>query len=217
MADITEVGQALVAAIALVAYPNGTAQPSVGNCPILVYQGWPNPQQLEADLQAGKVHISVFPRPGDRVTSVMAGDGDWQEQSNDGTQGVSILEVRRQTRNFQITVWASCFDLRDPVAKAIDSALAAVTRLTLADGSQGVMTYVNSMQDDDQQKQGIYRRDLFYAVNYPTTQTETDYAIKEIDLSVRNVVDATDTNSAALGSKVTVALTATSVSTTITP
>jgi hypothetical protein len=192
MADITEVGQALVAAIALAAYPNGTAQPSVGNCPILVYQGWPNPQQLEADVQTGKVHISVFPRPGDRVTSVMLGDTEWLEQSNDGTQGVSIREIRRQTRTFQITVWASCFDRRDPVAKAIDSALAAVTRLTLADGSQGVMTYVNSTQDDDQQKQGIYRRDLFYSVNYATTQTEADYAVKhtQTNVSVGPTLDA---------------------------
>jgi len=192
MADITEVAQALVDVLAQAAYPNGTAQPSVGNCPILVYQGWPIPQQLEADLQAGKVHISVFPRPGDRVTAVMTGDSDWQEQSNNGVQGVSIREIRRQTRTFQITVWASCFDRRDPVAKAIDSALAAVTRLTLADGSQGVMTYVNSTQDDDQQKQGIYRRDLFYSVNYATTQTEADYAVThtQINISVGPTLDA---------------------------
>ncbi|HHW4679810.1 MAG TPA: hypothetical protein ACQGQH_10395, partial [Xylella sp.] len=187
------------------------------NGPILIYQGWPNPQQLEADLRAGKVHLSVFPRPDDRVTSVMAGDGDWQEQSNDGTQGVSIREVRRQTRTFQITVWAHCFDQRDPVARAIDSALAAMPRLMLADGSQGVMTYVNSVHDDSQQKQGLYRRDLFYAVNYPTTQTETTYAIKEIDASIRPVVDVSDPNSAALGAKVTVALTATSVTPSLTP
>ncbi len=192
MADVTEVGQALVAVLAQAAYPNGTTQPSVGNCPILIYQGWPNPQQLEADVRAGKAHISVFPRPGDSVTSVMLGDTEWQEQSNDGTQGVSIREIRRQTRTFQITVWASCFDRRDPVAKAIDSALAGTSRLTLPDGSQGVMTYVNSTQDDDQQKQGIYRRDLFYAVNYAVTQTEADYAIKhtQTNVSVGPTLDA---------------------------
>lgn len=217
MADITEVAQALVDALAQAAYPNGTVQPSVGNCPILIYQGWPVPQQLEADLQNGKVHISVFPRPGDKVTSVTAGDGDWQEQSNDGTQGVSIREIRRQTRHFQITVWASCFDRRDPVAKAIDSALAAVTRLTLADGSQGVMTYVNSTQDDDRQKNGVYRRDMFYAVNYATTQIETNYAVKETDVSVRRVADVADPTSATLGSTVTAALTETSATITTTP
>ncbi|WP_287496907.1 hypothetical protein [Pandoraea sp. CB10b_02] len=184
MADITEVAQALVDVLAQAAYPNGTAQPSVGNCPILIYQGWPVPQQLEADLRSGKVHISVFPRPGDRVTTVMAGDGDWQEQSNDGMQGVSVREIRRQTRTFQITVWASCFERRDPVAKAIDSALASITRLSFPDGSQGVMSYANSVQDDSQQKQGIYRRDLFYAVNYATTQSETDYAIQHVQTNV---------------------------------
>ena len=184
MADLTEVGQALVDAIALAAYPNGTDQPSVGNCPILVYQGWPNPQKLEADLPAGKVHISVFPRPDDRVTSVMMGDTDWEEQSNDGTQGVSIREIRRQTRAFQITVWASCFERRDPVAKAVDTALALVTRLELPDCSQAILSYTTSTQDDNQQKLGIYRRDLFYAVNYATTQSVANYTVKQIQTNI---------------------------------
>jgi len=180
MADLTEAGQALVDAIARAAYPGGAGLPSVGGCPILIYQGWPNPQQLETDLRAGKVHVSVFPRPGDKVTSVMLGDTEWAEQSNDGAQGVSIREVRRQTRIFQITVWAGCHNRRDPVAAAIDAALAAVTRLPLPDGSQGVLTYASSAQDDDQQKQGIYRRDLLYAINYATTQAEANYAAKGV-------------------------------------
>jgi hypothetical protein len=143
----------------------------------VTFQGWPDPVQLESDLKASKAQISIFPRPGDHVTVVMAGDSDWQEQSNDGTVGVSIREIRRQTRTFQITVWANCFDQRDPIAKVLDSALGAITRLALPDGSQGVMTYVNSAQDDSLQKQRIYRRDLFYSVNYATTQTEADYTI----------------------------------------
>ena len=183
MADVTEVGQALVAVLAQAAYPNGTTQPSVGNCPILIYQGWPNPQQLEADVRAGKAHISVFPRPGDKVQWLGVGDGDWQEQSNDGTQGVAIREVRRQTRTFQITIWANCHDKRDPVASAIDSALAGIYRLTLPDGSQGLMSYVSSTQDDDLQKQGIYRRDLFYQVSYATTQTVNAQTIKQVVLN----------------------------------
>lgn len=178
MADLTDVANELVNQIASAAYPNGITQPSIGNCPILVYQGWPNPAELQADLPAGKVHISVFPRPGDKITSVMMGDSEWKVLSSDGTTGVSIREVRRQTRTFQITIWASCFDRRDPIASVIDASLAINSRLVMPDGSQGIMSYVNSAQDDSLQKQGIYRRDLFYAVNYATTQTQDGFVIK---------------------------------------
>lgn len=217
MADVNEVGQALATLIAGIAYPSGTTQPSITGAPILVYQGWPNSVQLTDDLKAGKVHISVFPQPGDTVTSVACGDEDWEEQSNNGTQGVSIRELRRQTRRFQITIWASCFDKRDPVAKAIDSGLAAVYRLAMPDGSQAMLSYVNSIQDDNSQKQGVYRRDLFYSVNYATTQVENEYTIKEIDTSFRRVADAADSNSASLGNKVTVVTTATGTTITISP
>jgi len=210
MADITEVGQALVAAIARAAYPGGTGQPSVGGCPILIYQGWPNPQQLETDLRAGKVHVSVFPHPGDKVTSVMLGDTGWEELSNDGAQGISIREVRRQTRAFQITVWAGCFASRDPVAAAIDSALAVITRLPLPEGTTAIMTYARSAQGDDQQKQGIYRRDLFYDVNYATVQTATHTTIREIGIGIGivRVAAAAGPASPALGPVTTTALTA---------
>lgn len=217
MADVTEVGQALVEAIAAAAYPHGTAEPSTAGCPIVIYQGWPNAQRLAEALPAGTVHVSVFPRPGDKVTSVMSGDGEWCEQDNDGTSGLSVREVRRQSRTFQITIWASCFERRDPVAKAIDSALSSVTRLALPDGSQGVMTYVNSTQDDDQQKQGIYRRDLFYSINYATTQAQRSFVIREVDLSLQRAADASDAASPVLGHKLAIEITATSVRTTIIP
>lgn len=184
MSDLTDVANELVKLIEGIAYPNGIALPSIGNCPILIYQGWPDPSALTADLPNGKVHISVFPRPGDKITSVIMGDSEWQTQSSDGTTGVSIREVRRQTRTFQITIWASCFDRRDPIASIIDSSLAVYNRLVMSDGSQGIMSYVNSVQDDASQKQGIYRRDLFYAVNYATTQIQDGFVIKQVQTNV---------------------------------
>ena len=217
MADVTDVANALVSVIAGVVYPNGTTQPSITNCPILVYQGWPVAQTLDTDLKAGTVHISVFPKPGDRVTSVMSGDGEWDEQSNNGTLGVLARELRRQTRTFQITIWANCFDSRDPVAASVDSALAGLSRLALPDQTQGIVTYVSSTQDDSGQTSGVYRRDLFYAVNYATIQTDTGYTIKELDTSLRSVVSASDPSSANLGPQITVGLTATNITTTVTP
>lgn len=90
-----------------------------------------------------------------------------------GTTGTSIRELRRQEKVFQVSVWANCHDQRDPLAKVIDRALAGIYRLTFADGSQGMLRYRNSIQNDEP-KLGIYRRDMLYAVEYATTETRTD-------------------------------------------
>lgn len=184
MADVSEVGEALAQIVAAAAYPNGTGQPSIGACDIMVYQGWPNPQTLDADLAAGKVHISVFPRPGDTITSIMMGDVEWSETTNTGTTGTSTREVRRQNKQFQITVWAPTPTLRDTIAKQVDLALALTSRFAMPDDSQTVLTYVNATQSDQNQKVSIYRRDFFYAANYALVQTDAEYTVKQ---SITNV------------------------------
>lgn len=94
-----------------------------------------------------------------------------------GGAGTSLRELRRQERTFQISVWANCFDARDPLADALDSALSATFHLTLPDGMAAILRYRSSRQDDSGQKEGIYRRDLMYAVEFSTTQTSTDTQI----------------------------------------
>lgn len=68
MADLSDVETAIANLIGSVVYPNGSASPSsllggsgspVG---VKIYRGWPNPAQLDKDLAAGLVNISVFPR-----------------------------------------------------------------------------------------------------------------------------------------------------------
>lgn len=178
MADMTDVAAALVTLCAGIIYPNGTGSPSITGDPILIYQGWPNAVQLAKDLKAGKAHVSVFPAPQSRVTATTMGDMEWEEASNDGTSGVIDRELRREQRQFTITVWASCFDKRDPLAKALDAGLSAVTRLTLVDASVATMTYAGSRQSDEAQKASIYRRDLMYAVDYATLQSQAATTIK---------------------------------------
>jgi len=168
MADMTDAGNALVALIAGILYPQGVAACSVTGYRLLVYQGWPEAVTLASDLAAGTMHVSVFPKPGDKVTSISQDDGDWALVSNNGAS--AVLELRRQTRMFRISIWAGVFARRDAAASVIDAGLAAVSRLVLADGSVAVMTYDSSLQDDGQQQAGIYRRDLLYALNYATTQ-----------------------------------------------
>ena len=172
MADLSDAGNALVTLIAQILYPQGTAAASLTGDRLLIYQGWPDPVTLANDLAQGTVHVSVYPKPGDKVTSISQDDDDWEEVSNNDSSGSAVLELRRQTRVFQINVWAGAFARRDAAAAVIDAGLAAVSRLAMA-----VMTYETSLQVDDQQQAGIYRRDLFYALNYATTQVMALVAI----------------------------------------
>jgi hypothetical protein len=90
-----------------------------------------------------------------------------------GVTGSSIREVRRQSRQFQIGVWAHSPTVRDAVTAVIDPILADTPRLNLADGAIGALTYVGSIDDDFTQKQLLWRRSLIYAVEYATTITDT--------------------------------------------
>lgn len=77
MADQINVENALVALIAQALYPNGTAQESVAGVPCIVYAGWPTASRLDADLIAGKTHISVFPTAIERNTTRYS--RDWEQ------------------------------------------------------------------------------------------------------------------------------------------
>jgi hypothetical protein len=196
MADLVDAGAALVAAITAIAYPNGTGAASITGGTIVVGQGWPNADKLATDLAAGVVYVSVFPRPGGKVTTISMGEMDWTDDGNGTTVS---RETRRQAVTFQITIWASCFDKRDPVASAIDAALSVISRVTLADGSVGLLSYVSSLQSDDNQKAGIYRRDLMYSLNFATVQTMTAVPINRFTTNIE-----VDVNGAAIGTAVRV-------------
>lgn len=189
MADMSDAGNALVELIAGILYPLGTSAASLIGDRVLVYQGWPDPVTLAGDLAGGTIHVSVFPKPGDKVTSISPDDDDWEEMEPGAS---AMLELRRQTRLFQISVWAGLFARRDAAASAIDAGLAAVSRLALVDGSVALMTYESSLQDDDQQQAGIYRRDLLYAVNYATTQVMALTAITATVTDVTASVNGAD-------------------------
>lgn len=64
MADLSDVLTALVDGFSAALYPNGTDAPSVVGTDCFVLPGWPDPASLDGTLGAGKVQVSVFPRPG---------------------------------------------------------------------------------------------------------------------------------------------------------
>jgi hypothetical protein len=89
MADFKDAGDALVTLLAGIAYPSGTSQPSITGVPVSVFQGWPNPQQLDADMAAGKAQISVWPTPNEIVAAGVL-SLDWQEPLTI-TPGLSVV------------------------------------------------------------------------------------------------------------------------------
>lgn len=80
MSDLSDVETTLVNLVASAVYPNGTSQPSIANCNVRVYRGWPNPTNLDADLAAGNVNINIVASPGmERNTTRFP--IDWQTES----------------------------------------------------------------------------------------------------------------------------------------
>lgn len=77
MADLIDVANALVTRIAQAIYPNGTGQASAAGVPCKVFVGWPAPAQLDADMAAGKINVSVYALPSERNTSRYS--EDWRE------------------------------------------------------------------------------------------------------------------------------------------
>lgn len=78
-------------------------------------------------------------------------------------------EVRRQEQGFRITCWCPTPGTRDTSASAIDLLLAGFQFIDLVDGSQGRLQYRGTHVFDQSQDALLYRRDLLYDVEYPTT------------------------------------------------
>ena len=90
-----------------------------------------------------------------------------------GTGGQALLELRRQAKRFQVSVWCNSPATRDTIAIPIDTAMAAINFLSMPDGSQAWVKYAGSMMDDGLQKAKLYRRDFFYEIEYATVQVAT--------------------------------------------
>jgi hypothetical protein len=101
-----------------------------------------------------------------------------------GASGTAIMEVRRQERVFQITVWADTPADRDVTIQAIDPVLANIEFLVFPDTSAGRLIYKSSPVDDMVSKALLYKRDLMYSVEYATTLVNTTTEITQTQLNV---------------------------------
>jgi predicted RecA/RadA family phage recombinase len=96
------------------------------------------------------------------------------------TVGQVGREVKRTDKSFQISLWSPTPQLRDSLAKTVDPMLGDLRNLMLADGSVGWNRYEYTIEFDTPSEEGLYRRDLFYRVEYPTLIVEDAYEIGAI-------------------------------------
>jgi hypothetical protein len=272
MADLSDVSNVLVSSIAQIAYPNGTGSPSIVATACKIYSGWPIPANLDKDLAAGAINISVYPndneqkttrypkewkalpvtipaltltvvgttitvggtptsplnaaalvngagyvyavQSGDSLTSIATGlaalisgatssgpvitiPGAYQLTARVGAVGTVIRETKRQKRSFQITFWCPNPTVRDQIAAPVDAALADIDFLTLPDGTAGRIIYERSRVSDRVEREGLYRRDLFYSVEYGTTDSLTT---AQIVAEIFNITGGIDPSAPAITS-----------------
>lgn len=77
-------------------------------------------------------------------------------------------ELRRQEATFRITAWCPTPELRDQASAFIDAAFAGRRTLDVA-GEPCRLRYIGTSSSDEGQSSNLYRRDLLWQVEYPTT------------------------------------------------
>jgi hypothetical protein len=111
-----------------------------------------------------------------------------------GTVGTAIREVRRQSQQFQLTVWAPDAVSRSAIAKCVDSFLAVNLRLAFPDGSGGKIDYIGSTTSDVEQNADVLKRDIVFAVEYPTIESKVFAEVVNVTSNVKIKSGNTDTN-----------------------
>jgi hypothetical protein len=94
------------------------------------------------------------------------------------------IELRRQEQAFRITCWCPTPAVRDTTASTIDLSLSSLRFISMRDGTKGRLLFVSSAAFDQSQNARLYRRDLTYSVEYPTTKSDTLPAMLFGDLAL---------------------------------
>ena len=83
--------------------------------------------------------------------------------------GTAEMETRRQQQGLLVSVWCPTPAGRDDLAAAIDNWLSDLDWLPLPDGTVGRLLYHGTVETDASENASLYRRNLIYTVEYPTT------------------------------------------------
>lgn len=150
MADLSDVLTAIANTLGTAFYPNGTASASVINAPVRVYPGWPVPANLDADLAASTVNVSIYPLAMERVAALTSPDAQTQaitpallSLSVSGNQitvggGIQVGDVATISRNGSISTYAVlAADTLSSVASGIASAMGGTASGTVVTAPAG--------------------------------------------------------------------------------
>ena len=80
----------------------------------------------------------------------------------------ALQEIKRQSQEFQISLWCPDPNSRDAVAPLIDEALSEVNFIALNDGSSARISFSGSEVSDQVSDATLFKRELSYLVEYPT-------------------------------------------------
>lgn len=91
-------------------------------------------------------------------------------------------EVGRQAQVFMLTAWTPTPTARDAIIRSIELSFKLQPRIVMPDNSWARLLYRGTIEQDGNEKQGIYRRNLLYEVEYvllsPTTSnTVTNFGV----------------------------------------
>ncbi len=89
----------------------------------------------------------------------------------------ALQEIKRQLQDFKISLWCPDPRSRDAVAALIDEAMADLKFMPLSDGSSARVIFAGSETVDMSADATLYRRDLVYSAEYPTTLAQTEPAM----------------------------------------
>lgn len=130
-----------------------------------------------ANVATGLVALISQDLAASSVGAVVTVVGAYRMAGRVGLHGAVQRVLRQQEQLFHVIIWASTPELRDAVSKFIDGAYAGVGManrrdfISLPDSSMGKLMYRGTRQTDIAEMQGLYRRELVFAVEYATTET----------------------------------------------
>lgn len=169
MANVDDVSRYLAKRISDVVYPDGISLPGILSVPVKVYPGWPVPGVLQQDMETGNVHVSVWALPTERRGNTPLGR-PFRPVASGAESGKAVRELKRQFKDFQITVWAPTPALREKVGTAIDTAFAEQCHIDLGDSAPAQLLYLRQFDTDSAENWLVYRRDFVFSMNFATTQ-----------------------------------------------
>lgn len=99
-------------------------------------------------------------------------------------KGSQYCEVKRQKLSIKAIVWASTPQVRDQIVQVLEPELGNLSRFVLPDNFYAVIMHGKNQLFDKWEMKDIYRQDLIYYIEYPSTLTQDAWTITDVITNV---------------------------------